>query len=170
MRISMSSRLWTDIHQQLDDGSECAVFLFVNEDPVVEGVLQVVDVRYLDPEHDYEDRSGEHLALADHVLGQVIKQAHDLGAGIVEVHGHYTEGGSTCMSPYDIRGLRELTPQVLWRLPDRAYVALVVGKESFDGLVWTAVGAPESLEGLIIDGARHSATGLSLALLDEGGD
>jgi hypothetical protein len=166
MRLVLDGPLWARIHDHLDDATERAIFLFATESPDTEGTWNAVDSYFLDPACDYKDTGEEHLALADHVVGTVIRQAHQAGAAVIEIHGHYVPGPETRISPYDARGLRELVPHVLWRLPGRPYIAIVVGTESYDGLVWTQAGIPEAIEALVIDGAPHAPTGRSLAVYE----
>jgi hypothetical protein len=164
MRLVLDGPLWARIHNHLDDSTERAIFLFATEVAVGEGTWSVIDSYFLDPARDYQDTGEEHLALADHVVGTVIRQAHQAGAAVIEIHGHYVPGPATRISPYDARGLKELVPHVLWRLPGRPYIAMVVGTESFDGLVWTQAGIPETIDELVIGGATQTPTGRSLAV------
>jgi hypothetical protein len=162
MELTIDPTLWGDVHRHLDNASERALFLFVGRASKGSEDWEVVDSWFLTEETDYQSVSGEHLALADEIPGQAIKRAHDAGAAIVEVHGHYWPGGDTRFSSYDIDGLTSLVPLVLWRLPGRPYFALVVGPESFDGLVWMSAEEVETVARVKIGDQNHLATGQSL--------
>jgi hypothetical protein len=86
---------------------------------------------------EFEYQSGCHLELGDQVRGDVIKQAHDLDASIVEFHSHLF-GGPPEFSSSDIKGFEETVPHCLWRLKGRPYFAVVVSSGGFDGLAWFA--------------------------------
>jgi hypothetical protein len=164
MQLRFSSELWQDVHKYLDDPRERALFLFTQEIEVGSDVWQPVDDWFLDPATDYDETSELHVALAPHVMPAVFKRAHDAGAAVVEVHGHYWSGYGTRLSPYDVAGLEELVPQMLWRLPGRPYFALVVGMDSFDGLVWTNRDEALVMQPLLVGSEQLAPTGASIRL------
>jgi len=136
MDVTIDVTLWSAIHKHLNDPLERALFLFVRQTDPGGLTWEAADSWFLTSESDYQSVSGEHLALADHIPGEAIKRAHDSETALLEIHGHYGPGQHTRFSAYDIEGLSALVPHVLWRLPGRPYFALVVGRDSVDGLVW----------------------------------
>ena len=87
--------------------------------------------------------------LDDDVRAGVIKRAHNLNACLIEFHTHPMPGGA-CFSPSDIKGLKELAPQLLWRLKKRPYVAVVVAPDGLDALAWTSEGVRQ-VDGILVD-------------------
>ena len=85
---------------------------------------------------DFTYHSEFHLELGDEKRSEIIKRAHDLNASIVEWHSH-PQFWPAEFSLSDMAGLREFVPQVMWRLKDRPYAAVVVTPYDFDALVWT---------------------------------
>jgi hypothetical protein len=162
MKIRISKSLWDQIHHHLDVTIERAGFLFAKPVESSSNVWQVVDSQLLSENMDYADSSEQHLSLADEVRPLVIKRAHDSETAVIEFHGHYWPGFSTRFSNYDLHGLTEFAPHMLWRLPQRPYFALVIGPQSFDGLVWEVKGNPESLEAIVVGEEELVPTRLSL--------
>jgi hypothetical protein len=113
--------------------NEEAAFCFARPMQAQES-FEIVDFREIRPE-EFEHQSDYHLELSDRVRAEIIKQAHDLDASIVEFHSH-TFGGPPEFSASDIQGFGETVPHCLWRLKGRPYLAVVVSKGGFDGLVW----------------------------------
>ncbi len=140
-----------------DNDIEQAAFLFGR----VEGdTLSVVDARLL-LRGDFVIQSRYHIELTDEARAGAIKKAHDLGAALIEAHCHPFDGGAE-FSWSDEAGLRELVPHVLWRLPDRPYLALVIAPDAFDGLAWAERGAPPTtINGIDVDGTVHRPSGRS---------
>ncbi len=98
-------------------------------------------------------QSQAHFELTDDTRAAIIKRAHDLDASIVEFHSH---GGPwpACFSPSDLLGLEEFVPHVWWRLRGTPYLAVVVTRKDFDGLVWlVAPESPQYLDGIEIQGS-----------------
>lgn len=96
--------------------------------------LSIIEWRpILDTEFSY--KSAYHIEFEDSVRGDIIKRAHDLNAVLIELHSHLGKFPAR-FSGSDFMGFDEFVPHVMWRLPDRPYVALVFSKGSFDGLVW----------------------------------
>lgn len=136
------------------DGEEAA-FLFARVERFAGHVqLQVIGEHFV-VSNEFRVRTLEYLYLDEEILQAVIKRAHDLGCAIVEAHSHpYHRPGAACFSPYDRQGLAEVVPHVMWRLPDRPYVALVVAPEGFDALVWHERGAPPATVDELLDAER----------------
>jgi len=164
MQLAFDLDLWLKIHQYLNDADERAVFLFVQAAKPDSAIWRPVEQWFLDPEKDYDESSELHVALAPHVMPQVFKTAHDTSAAVVEIHGHYWPGDHTRFSTYDVAGLEQLVPQMLWRLPGRPYFALVVGSDSFDGLVWSTRDDARVIEPLQLGVDTLAPTGASLAV------
>ena len=114
--------------------SEHGAFIFASQSS--DRRLEVVDVAILKPD-DFATQTAYYLDLDDAVLQEMIIRAHKTNTALIEAHSHpFTEGPRVCFSPFDCNGLADLGPQMLWRLPDRPYVALVFGRDAFDSLYW----------------------------------
>ncbi len=143
---------------------EEAAFLFGELDAPA-NVIAVSEVLPLGRK-DLAYQSSAGIELLGDVRAGAIKRAHDLGAVLIEAHSHPFDGGA-CFSSFDQAGLHELVPHVLWRLPGRPYVALVIAPDAFDGLVWTARHRPpERLAALRIGDRDLLPTGRSATTLD----
>lgn len=115
----------------------------------------------------FASRSKLHFELTDESRGAVIKKAHDLGASLVEFHSHDGDWPAA-FSPSDLWGLAEFVPHIMWRLRGRPYAALVVTRESHDGLVWLdSSRKPVCLDGITVDGRVFESTRLSEVRLDD---
>ena len=113
------------------------------------------------PSDGFETRSDYHFELTDQTRAMVVKQAHDLGASIVEFHSHSGPRPAS-FSPSDNLGLLDFVPHVWWRLQGKPYLALVVTESDFDGLAWvTGPKVPQRLTGLVVDGISYKPTHLS---------
>jgi hypothetical protein len=107
-----------------------------------------------------------HIELHDKVKASAIKRAHDLGASLVEIHSHLGRWPAA-FSISDLLGFREFVPHVWWRLKGRPYLALVVCRSGFDGLVWLDnPNSPQHLGGITIEDSLLKPTGLSRAECD----
>jgi hypothetical protein len=116
-------------------GTEEAAFLFVRPHVTPElTAFDVVEAAKLEP-HDFDSQWDDYLELKDETRGRLIKQAHDLGASIVEMHSHPFPLPAA-FSFADRKGLEETVPHMWWRLKNRPYLAIVVAPGSFDALVW----------------------------------
>jgi len=92
-------------------------------------------------------RSLYHIELTDHCRAKVIKRAHDLKASLIEFHSHPLSQ-QVEFSSSDQSGFAEFVPYVWWRLKGRPYAAVVVGRSSFDSLIWTA--DPSEPDGVLL--------------------
>jgi len=144
--------------------NEEAAFCFARPVEGQEGMYEVIDWRRILPS-EFEYQSGYHLELGDQVRAEIIKQAHDLNASIIEFHSHLFEGPPE-FSGSDIQGFGETVPHCLWRLKGRPYLAVVVSKGGFDGLAWfTKAGPPVQLGHIRVGGTRLDASGKTLRKL-----
>ncbi len=115
--------------------SEEAAFVFCS--PVQSGR----DVRftfvesYVVPPSDFRYRSLFGLELSDCCRARVIKRAHDLNTSLLELHSHPL-AELVRFSPSDRSGFEEFVPHVWWRLKQRPYAAIVMGRTGFDSLSW----------------------------------
>lgn len=160
MLLNFPDDLWSRVHDHMDDDVERASFFFTKffEDETWE----VKDTWILDLDEDYTVATDVNLVLSDEIRQRVIRHAHVNQYAVVESHSHYWPGESTQFSSFDLQGLAEFAPHMLWRLPNRPYTSLVIGSESFDGLTWTAGNKIETLDGLIVKDKLLIPTGLSL--------
>jgi len=140
---------------------EEAAFMFVRREPEDNAEY----FSYLEwtpvPPKGFLSRSGFHFELTDEMRASVIKQAHDLGASLVEFHSHKGRR-STEFSLSDLQGFREFVPHIWWRLKGRPYIAVVVSRSGFDGLVWmTDPSDPQRLDGIIVEKSTLKPTKLT---------
>lgn len=130
---SMKRQLWEHLLAS-ERRVEEAAFLFVRPTAGADPSYQVIDWHPV-PADGFSFSSAYHFELTDDTRARVIKQAHDLGASLVEIHSHLGSG-PPAFSPSDLYGFREFVPHVWWRLRGRPYFALVVSVEGVDGLGW----------------------------------
>lgn len=106
-------------------------------------------------------QSRYHFELTDEMRATVIKRAHDLNSSIVELHSH-TGIWPARFSQSDFLGFKDFVPHVWWRLKGRPYLAIVVSRFSFDGLIWsTNPNTPERLDAIVVDKSLFKSTKLS---------
>lgn len=167
MRLTMSNEEHARLLDNIRHGHERISFLFARPSPDNPIDLHVADRWHLNPDTDYIASTPLHLEVADHVRPQVLKRAHDSATTAIEAHWH---GGSRAaqFSTYDIDELRLLVPQVLWRLPDRPYVALVFAEKTFDALTWRRADSPTPLDTLCVEGHDRAPSGATLEALAAG--
>lgn len=168
--IRISAELLSRIQRHLlPAGGLCeeAAFLFSQARMTENGcVLDVVDGQTIPPDG-FASRSRFYLELTDATRAAVIKRAHDLGAGLVECHSHPTQRGA-CFSWSDLHGFDEFVPHVMWRLKGLPYAALVIARDSLDGVFWRAAGAGhEPVHEIVTEHCALRATGLTQANWNE---
>ena len=145
---------------------EQAAFVFA-EMGTEEGALRFTAVEYyLARPEDFEYQSDYHITLTDEALGRLIKMAWDRQSALVELHSHPDSPFFIGFSPSDMSGFEEVVPHVRWRLRGKPYLAIVVGPEGFDALVWNGDGAtPEPLARMVVGTDTRRPSGLSLRRL-----
>lgn len=144
-----------------DPENEQCAFLFSRARQGNAQELEIVEL-LLVPPCGFEVQSPNYLELTDETRAGLIKRAHDLRCGLVEVHTHPT-WRTAGFSYSDLSGFRDFVPHVMRRLPGRRYVAIVVTPRDFDALVWPEPKAPpEALEFLEVGARRLQPTGLTL--------
>ncbi len=161
------------LHEQLmrhlfqgDGVVEQAAFLFGRLDEP-NAAVEVIEQKLLSPA-DYAVQTAYHIEVNDDARAYAIKRAHDLGAVLIEVHCHTFDGGGA-FSWSDELGLREFAPHVLWRLPKRPYVAVVVAPGEYDALTWSDKNtAPATLVGMRVGDDVITPTGRSARAWGEG--
>lgn len=128
---------------------EEAAFLFVTSKRLDDHIsFDVVEVSKLSP-NDFDTQMGDYLELTDEARARLIKQAHDLGASLVELHSH-PGPYPAAFSFADNTGLKETVPHMWWRLSKRPYLAIVTASDGFDALVWLDnPKIPQALDGLV---------------------
>lgn len=157
---NLAAAVWAHLLEEEPD-AESAGFLFAAHRS--EGDTHAFDALgwYPVPPEGFLYRNSYHFELSDQVRARVIKQAHDRGASVVEFHCH--RGPSPArFSPSDQVGLLEFVPHIWWRLGQRPYLAVVVTRNDFDGLVWVSdPKTPQYLAGIVVDGTTLKPTRLS---------
>jgi len=113
------------------------------------------------PPEGFASRSPIHFELTDEIRARAIKQAHDLGASLIEFHSH-TGPWPAGFSASDIIGFHEFVPHVWWRLKGRPYIAVVVAPSGFDTALWVSgAETPLALDGIMVDSELLRPTGLT---------
>jgi hypothetical protein len=142
--------------------TEEAAFLCVSPRITPEAtVFEVVDSYFAVPP-DFTWRDSDYLELTDEARIRLIKQAHQHGASLVEMHSHMGPYAAA-FSPSDRTGLRETVPHMRWRLKNKPYIALVFAARGFDALVWLENDkVPRPLDALLVDEKQLAPTNLSL--------
>lgn len=159
MRLVFMDQLWLEVHDHMNNEVERASFFFTKS--YAKETWNVEESWMLNDDQDYSIKTGEALQLNDQVRPQVISHAHRNGYAVVEAHSHYWSGKSTQFSSFDLMGLAEFAPHMLWRLPNRPYISLVIGVDSFDALVWTPGNIVQKLNGLSVGSQLLHPTDLS---------
>jgi len=165
MRLAMSEVEYEELRATLlgdEDGSERAAFLLAKAEASGDE-LRVI--RQIHPtNHEFDQADWGYLELRDGVLHELIREAHALGAALVEAHSHpFDRSDETRFSSIDRDGLAEVAPHVVWRLPGRPYLAFVFGHRGFDSLYWSSRTArPSGVVDIDVGIRVHSPTGLTL--------
>lgn len=161
--LHMPSGLFRRIHGHLlppEGVCEEAAFLFASRRSTTDCALDVFDAETIGP-NGFTRRSPYYLELTDATRATVIKRAHDLDAVLVECHSHPNQNGA-CFSWSDLHGFDEFVPHVMWRLKGRPYAAIVMARDSFDGLMWPARDASHTpLHEIVTEEGALCATGLT---------
>lgn len=134
--LSLDLPSWANILRHLlpkPPNSEEAAFLFGRHIEFAD-TIQVIGYHLLS-RNDFLVQAADYLELDDAVRSKLIKHAHDLDACLIEMHSH-PGPLAAAFSVFDLAGLREIAPHMLWRLHGKPYVALVVADTSLDALVW----------------------------------
>ncbi len=115
-------------------------------------VLNVEDIKLISDD-DFIIQRSDFIELSDEARVSVIKKAHTSGYSLIELHSHPFPGQwAATFSIADMNGFAETVPNMLWRLPDRPYTAIVVAPNGFDALIWTSVKkGPEAISGLMVN-------------------
>jgi len=151
-----------DLRQELlgdEHGHEQAAFLLATLES--QGVFRVVASIHTSQE-DWVRQGVGYLELRAGLLDDLIRRAHKQGAALVEAHSHPFDWSlHTRFSPIDERGLSEVAPHVVWRLPDRPYIAFVFGQRGFDSLFWdTKRPKPSGVVAIRVGKVLHKPSGL----------
>lgn len=171
-RLHLAEDTYAELQDHLfphhDRENEQCAFLFSRARNGVAQDLEIVET-HLVPPSGFEVQSPHYLELTDETRAGVIKRAHDLEAGLVEVHTH--PGWRTASFSWsDLSGFDEFVPHVMRRLPGRPYLAVVVTPQDFDALVWLEYrSAPSPLEFLSVGAHRMRPTGLTLGRKEDAG-
>ena len=124
---------------------------------------------YLSDGIDYTYQGIDGMELADDIRPRVLRAATRTSAALVEIHSHGAPPWPAAFSRTDLVGLEAVAPQMLWRLPGRPYIAIVVQKGGADALIWTAKGMrPVAPAKLIFGQKTCRPTGLSAKRLEVG--
>jgi hypothetical protein len=110
------------------------------------------------------------LELTDDCRAKVIKRAHDLNASIIEMHSHPLSKLPQ-FSPSDRHGFIDFVPHVRWRLRQRPYAAIVVGRDGFDSLAWfSSSDKPDGVLDVQVESTRLCPTSETYSSWEEADD
>jgi hypothetical protein len=163
--IELPAGLWERLKAHLlpkNAREEQAAFLFAAASvPADELRLRAIGSYMLTPS-DFDAQHTDYLEITDECKSRLIQHAHQHQLSLVELHSH-PGPWRAAFSPYDLRGLDDTVPHMLWRLKGRPYAAIVVAHTGFDAMVWTGKGEPAcALTALVADGRRLLPTNLTL--------
>lgn len=161
--VTIGMEFANPLREYLDAPVERMAFLLSTADT---GGWTACEVLYLSDETDYAYQTNEGMELADHVRPKVLQSATQSSAGLIEIHSHGPTAWPAAFSRTDLIGLREVAPQMLWRLPERPYIAIVLHDQDADALVWTHRQAPPfAPESIIFGQQKMHPTGRSAGRL-----
>lgn len=154
----MAEAEYARLHKHLFGGkTEQAAFGLAKPASEPNGDLALHEL-YLIPANEFAVQTSFHIELLPIVQERMIKAAFDSGSSLVEFHSHRSRYLAR-FSGSDMLGFREFVPHILWRLPGRPYVAVVLHERSLDGLLWALGERPaEQLEGIVAGGNDVAAT------------
>lgn len=157
--LHCNTAAYTGLLTFLSSEMERFVFLHLSSREGHDDTWDIAQIQALDADTDYETQSELHLVVSDAARRNAIRIAHQNNYALAEAHFH---GGSwpARFSQTDMNSLSEAVPQLLWRLPGRPYIALVLTDSNFDALVFSA-GGIDTLGAWVIDGQAIAPTGLS---------
>lgn len=157
--VTIGPDLAEPLYEYLDAPVERMAFLLshVSSGSPDEGAtsLAVHDILYLSDKTDYAYQSDDGMELADHIRPKVLQAATQAEAALIEIHSHGPTAWPAEFSRTDLAGLRDVAPQMLWRLPRRPYTAVVLHDQDVDALAWTARNTPPIVPDTIVIGDRQ---------------
>jgi hypothetical protein len=104
------------------------------------------------------------IELSDAAWNRVMARAFATKTSLIEMHSHPFSHNKVAFSSMDVNGLKDLVPQLWWRLENRPYAALVFGRSSIDALVWLeSPQLPQMPQNINIQGRKIKPTGVSLS-------
>ena len=143
--LHCNTAAYTGLLTFLSSEMERFVFLHLSSREGHDDTWDIAQIQALDADTDYETQSELHLVVSDAARRNAIRIAHQNNYALAEA---------------DMNSLSEAVPQLLWRLPGRPYIALVLTDSNFDALVFSA-GGIDTLGAWVIDGQAIAPTGLS---------
>ncbi len=144
----------------LRNKQEQAVFLLIDPFYDSDKIFFEIKDTYLVPREEL-DGSPYTIRLKDSARAKIIKWAWDNGFSLAEIHSHPFSKHDTTFSYSDIAGLEEFVPHLWWRLKGKPYLAIVLGKNDYDALVWLDdPNAPQNLGGILINNNLIGPTNL----------
>lgn len=136
------------------DGRERVTFLNLKCYQKAESIELRLKNWYAVRPKEYEYQSQWYVELKDEMRQKVIKMAFDQETAVGEFHSHPFQSHAA-FSASDLSGLREYVRHVRWRLRGLPYVAGVIAREDFDGLIWFGDAAePRQLDVLVVGTQR----------------
>jgi hypothetical protein len=145
---------------------ESAAFLFARTSATESVRALAVFDHYLAQPADFARQHGDYLELTDTARIRLLKHAHHSQGAIVEVHSHPWQRVAE-FSWADRAGFRECVPQMLWRLDQKPYAAIVIAPTTFDALVWWDSETPASLNRVLVNGRGQLPTNQTFGALSD---
>lgn len=164
---SQHKEVWRHLLRS-DDNREYAAFLFARVlDVRGQRELYVESIRLI-LEPDFQTQRSNYFELSDEARVSIIKEAHVSKLSLIEVHSHPFPGKwAAAFSLADMSGFAETVPNMLWRLPDRPYTAIVVAPYGFDALTWSSTEDVANIEGLAVGKKILKPTNFTLEKFDD---
>lgn len=163
--LALPTGMWSRLRQHLlPEGvhDEQAAFLFASAVPNRGELRFEATDAYMLGVGDFDVQHPEYLEITDDCKTRLIKHAHEHSVSLIELHSH-PGPWPAAFSAYDLHGLSETVPHVMWRLKGRPYAAIVVARSGFDAMVWPSKeAAPLPLAAIDADGMTLRPTNLTL--------
>ncbi len=153
-RLIISGTNWQRVKTHLlASNSERFAFLYCGFSERKDGVSLMVKDLVLVPDDEVEIDDGFKVKVS--TIVRIANRARKEGLALVECHSHLFGGFGVTFSSTDRDGFAEFVPYILKDLPKRPYAALVLAKDSIDGLCWRGLDQKtEHLEEVVVLGAN----------------
>lgn len=156
MKLISPTRLWQEAREHFFGDGHYGFFLAAAHDGPAGPRMLLHRFLPIDPADHEGPGEGPRVITLDALL-DVINEAKRTGLALVECHVHATRPGGVGFSTVDHEGLPEFAEYVLDSLPGRPYAALVIDRDSVDGLWWTPTGQMRTITGIRLMGAAQQA-------------
>ena len=143
---------------------ESAAFIFAEFHEANQSLVLKAQDYFLVGQDGFKAQYDDFIELSDESRITIIKKAHQTNTALIELHSHpFNSSWAAAFSLADMNGFEETVPHMWWRLPGRAYAAIVISPRGFDSLVWLKdPHSPECLTALRVDSELQKPTGMTL--------